>query len=176
MWNPVKLHYQTIVQQDLILMSQISGVFKIPKLIKMTILVMHNKNSHFDQLKGILSTAVAVSYISYQKPFFIVQSKKNLKKIVGCKVTIRKKKYVFFFFFLLLIEIFPKISQFKGFFKSIPFGLFNFNIKNFYLFKNFLHLFFIIDNLKVLNCQLHFNSKDEINNLILSKSLLICFK
>ena len=157
-------YYNTIIKYDLINKFCYSNKKKIPKLTK----VILNLGCNGHEVKKIAASLLSLELISKQRgTLTLVKNSNVLLKIrkgapVGCKVVLKKSK-MYQFLFKLLVEVFPRIKDFKGLIlrKNNNANSFSFYINDLMVFKELNTNFYLFNNLPSLNIILVSNTKTK---------------
>ena len=120
--NRLKLYYDHVICQDLILKQNYTTIFQLPSFKKVTI----NTSSklYLVDKKYIVPSILGVELITGQKPK-LTYAKKSIasfkireNQLLGCKVTLRGAS-LYLFLDVLITMILPRLRDFSGFpFKS----------------------------------------------------------
>lgn len=113
----LKLYYNSIICQDLILKNNYTSILELPRLEK--IVLNTTSNSYAIDKKNLIPTLLAVELITGQKPKFtcakksIAPFKIREKQILGCKVTLRRKQ-LYNFLNIFISIVLPRLRDFSG--------------------------------------------------------------
>lgn len=168
--NPfLKIHYDNVVQKDLVLTSNPLVYTEISKPTKLLLFTRTLEADNVSVLPGVL----AVECVGHQKPYLLCSSTTMSSKVVGCKITLRKKN-LYNFLFNLNFRALPKTKQFEGFRFFIESNIFSFSLKDVLSFDELVPFVKFFGNLGYLHCQLHFYSKNNKDILFLGRSIFLC--
>ena len=173
----LEFYYENIMKQDLLNKFLYNNIKNIPILKK--IILNFGCNNH--NIKNISSALLSLELISDKYGRLTKTKSSNIfLKIrggapVGCYVVL-KKKHMYKFLFKLLVEIFPKIKDFKGFYLNIKTNVtnnFSFYIEDLITIKELNDHFYFFNNLPSLNITIVSNTKTKTEFLYLLKSFKI---
>lgn len=177
--NFLKQFYYKTVKYDLINKFSYKNTKELPILKKIVL----NFNCKSIEIKQLSTCLLALELITNQKGLLIVSKKPHLSlKIrkgnpIGCKVTL-KNSNMFFFLSKLIIQIFPKLKNFKGFIikKKSKKNSFSFELLDIFNFKELEDQYHLFYNLPKLNITLVTNSKTVEELLFIFKSFQLPIK
>lgn len=166
-------YYKNIIVYDLINKFNYSTLNEIPYLTKIVL----NFGLKKKNIKSIVSRLLALELIGGQKSKITFSSVSNVTlKIrkgnpVGCKITLRKHS-MYTFLSNLILNILPKIKQFKNFYyKNLTSDSFSFRLKNLFLFIELETYYEFFKDLDNLNITLVSNSRTKNEFYYLLRSL-----
>lgn len=165
----LQIHYNSVVQKDLVLTSNPKVYTEIVKPIK---LVLFTRNLNSDEF-SVLSSILALKCVGYQKPYLLNSGRFVSDGVVGCKTTLRNKK-LYNFLFTLNFKVLPKMKQFEGFNFRTESNIFSFSLKDMLVFEEFVPFVKFIGELDYLHCQLHVFSKSNKDVLFFNRSIFLC--
>jgi len=113
----LKLYYNSIICQDLLLKNNYTSIFEIPTLEK--IVINTTSSAYATDRKNLIPALLALELITGQKAKFTC-AKKSLasfkireNQILGCKVTLRRK-HLYNFLIVFTSVVLPKLRDFSG--------------------------------------------------------------
>lgn len=165
----LKIHHDSVVQRDLVLTTNPRVYTEIVKPTKLLLFIRNLDANN----ASVLSSVLAVECVGGQKPYLLRSSTLTLSKVVGCKITLRRKN-LYNFLFNLNFRALPRTKQFEGFGFSVESNVFSFSLKDMLSFDELVPLVKFFDNLGYLHCQLHFYSKNNNDALFWGRSTLLC--
>nr|YP_009454544.1 ribosomal protein L5 [Endarachne binghamiae]AUG32973.1 ribosomal protein L5 [Endarachne binghamiae] len=170
-----KIHYNKVVQKDLILSENLSTVAKLPKLRKISLCLGGNSSEE----SYVLASFAALKTITGQIPYFTQQKptqqkSNNTLEVVGVKITLRREN-MYHFLFKLLFDVLPQIRQFEGLRTPSHKSVHCFLLKDMFSFEELVPLFPYFEDLNSLQCQFHFTTKNKAEVVVLGNSLQLCF-
>jgi large subunit ribosomal protein L5 len=120
-YNRLKLYYNNVISNDLLLKNNYRTILEIPSLNKITIHTTSNRYG-LDK-KNIIAPLLALELISSQKSK-LTRAKKSLasfkirkNQVIGCKVTLRGNR-MYNFLNLFTSVVLPSLREFSGYSKN----------------------------------------------------------
>jgi large subunit ribosomal protein L5 len=168
----LKNYYQSVIQYDLINKFQHKNLQNLPKLQKIVL------NFSYKDFKNLASSLLSLELVTAKRGTLTTANNSHiLLKIrkgnpVGCKV-ILKKTLMYHFFTKLLVDVFPKIKEFKEFnFQSFLFQphTFSYQLKNTFIFFELEQNYSLFSSLSNLNITIVTNTKTQEELLFLLNS------
>lgn len=171
--------YNKTLKRDLINKFAYTDTKDLPTIKK----IILNFGCKTVDIKQLASSLLALELISNQKGFLTKTNYPNiLFKIrkgnpTGCKVTLSKSKQSIFLGTLVL-EIFPKLKNFKGFnvTKKLRKNVFSWEFGENFSFSELESHYYLFNNLPKLDITIVTNTKTERELLFLLKSFQLPFK
>ena len=172
-------YYNKTLNYDLINKFPYNTTKKLPKLKKITL----NFGGKTTEVKHLASSLLALELITNQKGSFTTASRPNIRLKIrsgnptGCKVTLRRN-YMFDFFLKTLVEIFPKIKNFKGIHitKKTKKNVFSYEINDVFIFPELEEHYYLFNNLPKLHITIVTSCKSKEEFFFLLKSVQFPFK
>lgn len=152
----LKLYYNSIISQDLLLKNNYTSIMEVPNLEK--IILNTTSNAYTVDKKNLIPALLALELISGQKAKFTV-AKKSIapfkirdKQILGCKVTLRRKQ-LYNFLNIFINIILPRLRDFPGISKKSfdGCGNFSFGFTNILVFPHIENQFEYFQNFRGFN-------------------------
>lgn len=175
--NFFKTYYKRIIAQDLTNKFIFTNNKKIPKLKKITL----NFGCKNVSMQKFATTILALEIISLKKGTITITKKPNvILKIqkgqpAGCKVEL-KHKHIYAFLTKLMIEIIPKLKNFRGL--KVKKQMYNFFFKipgNEIILKEFENQYPLFANLPTLDINIFTNTKNSKELIFLAKAIKLPF-
>lgn len=170
-----QIHYNKIVQQDLILSENVSTVLVLPRQKKICLgLGGDSSNDSY-----VVSSLGALKILTGQKPYVTQQKlvqkiNRSAREAIGGKITLRGC-VMYSFLQKLLYNVLPRIRQFEGLRAPAHTNVYCFMLKDMFAFEELVPLFPYFENLSHLQCQFHFTTKSKSEAAVLGQSLQLCF-
>lgn len=165
----LKIHYNNVVQKDLVLTSNPRVYTEIINPTKL-LLCIRNLNTNDS---SILSSVLALECVGHQKPYLLRSDTFVSRRVVGCKVTLRKEK-LYNFLFNLNFRVLPRTKQFDGFRFSVNSNIFSFSLKDMLYFEDLVPFINFFGDLGYLHCQLHTCTKNNKDIVFFGRSIFLC--
>ena len=168
----LKLYYNSVICQDLILKNNYNSIFEIPTLNK--VVLNTTSNSYALDKKNLIPALLALELITGQKVKFtcakksIAPFKIRENQILGCKVTLRKNN-LYNFLNVFLHIVLPRVRDFNGISKKSfdKFGNLSFGFTNLLLFPHLENHFEYFQNFKGLNINFSTSKSSKKTNRLL---------
>jgi len=173
--HPFQIHYNKVVQPDLILSENVSTVAELsgPKKVSLCLGGDRSNDSY------VVSSLAALNILTGQKPYvtrqkFVQHSNQGSREAVGGKVTLRGIS-MYLFLYKLLFNVLPRIRQFEGLRTPAHEKIYCFLLKDMFAFEELVPLFPYFEDLGSLQCQFYFTTKSKAEAVVLGHSLQLCF-
>lgn len=166
----LKIHYNSVVQKDLLLIGLESAPCALPAPNK---IVLSIKTAKLEE-KLVLSSMLALDLVANQKPILTRGQIVNNTGIIGCKLTLRKTN-MYLFLLKLIFVILPGIKQFEGFSYFSESNTFSLTLQNVLVFKELQQMFDLFEGLNSLSCHIHFKGVNKSELSAVGRSILFCF-
>lgn len=172
-------YYKKTLNNDLINKFPYNTTKTLPKLKK----IILNFGVKTTEVKHLASSLLALELITNQKGSFTTASRPNIRLKIrsgnptGCKITLRRD-YMFDFFFKTVVEIFPKIKNFKGIHiaKKTKKNVLSYEISDAFIFPELEEHYYLFNNLPKLHVTIVTNCEKKEEFFFLLKSLQLPFK
>lgn len=165
----LKVHYDSVVQKDLVLTGNPRVYTEMGKPTELLLFTRSSSEGNY----SVLSSMLALECLGRQKPYILCSGMSTPSKVVGCKITLRKKN-LYNFLLNLNFKVLPRAKRFEGFHFGGESNIFSFSLKNMLFFEELVPFVKFFDNLDCLHCRLHFYSKNNKDVLFLGRSIFMC--
>nr|YP_011008048.1 ribosomal protein L5 [Desmarestia aculeata]WBP69914.1 ribosomal protein L5 [Desmarestia aculeata] len=172
--HPFQIHYNKVIQQDLILSENTSAAAMLPSPKKVSLCLGGSRSDD----NYVIASLAALNILTGQKPFvtqqkFVQQRDRSPREAVGGKVTLRGSS-MYIFWYKLLFNVLPRIRQFEGLRAPAHEKIYCFLLKDMFAFEELVPLFPYFEDLGSLQCQFYFTTKSKAEAVVLGHSLKLC--
>lgn len=170
--NFLKIHYQKVIQRDLILTELVNTTCSLSGPTKF---ILSIGGEDVDE-SYVLSSLFVLKYLTGQHPFVIRKNVYQLNKgeALGGKLTLRGF-CMYTFLYRLLFEILPRRKYFKGFKDPSHNKTFSFVIEDIFSFEELNPILMYLEQLNSIQCQLYFNTENKNEVKVIGQGLFFCW-
>ncbi|CAL8412650.1 unnamed protein product [Dictyota dichotoma] len=165
----LRIHYDNVVQKDLVLTTHPRVYMEI---VKPTKLLLFTRKISTDDY-SVLASVLALECVSQQKPWLLRSGTLISRKVIGCKITLRNKN-LYKFLFNLNFRVLPRTKQFEGFRFLGCSDIFAFSLRDMLSFEELVPFIKFFGDLGYLHCQLHCYTKNNNDMLLFGRSIFLC--